>query len=225
MYRNLISALTLSAVLCSFAACGTAPQTGAPSETAVTADTTETPDTTETEAVTAAETESETMTEAADTTEIPAASETAAPAEEMTAPPYPGADDAEQAPANTGSAEIAEDVYAGTYIEEIAGRGVITVTRGEDITYHVSIRWSGSAYDYSVWEFSGEFNGRGVLHYTDCVKTHYEYTSEDAETPETETVYTDGTGYLKMSEEGTKTGVIWSDDKEDAAADCFFVKG
>ena len=50
-------------------------------------------------------------------------------------------------------------------------------------------------------------------------------TEAEAETPETETVYTDGTGYLKMSEEGTKTGVIWSDDKENAAADCFFVKG
>ena len=118
--------------------------------------------------------------------------------------------------------ETPEDVFAGTYAEQYAHRGVITVMNNGDNTYMVHIHWSGSAWESAEWDFSGEFNGRQVLYYTDCVKTHVSYTEEGDREEEIE--YTNGTGHLQIAEEGTKTGLVWVDDVENAAEDAFFIK-
>jgi len=118
--------------------------------------------------------------------------------------------------------ETPEDVFAGTYSEQYAHRGVITVTNNGNNTYMVHIHWAGSALESAEWEFSGEFNGRQVLYYTDCVKTHVIYNEEGNRTEEIE--YTNGTGHLQIAEEGTKTGLVWVDDMENAAEDAFFIK-
>ena len=112
------------------------------------------------------------------------------------------------------------DVFAGEYLEEQAGRCQITITKN-DTGYDVHIRWAGSAYDHAEWDFSGEFDGKGVLYYSDCIKKTTAYAPDKS----TETInYTDGTGYLRVSEEGTKTGLIWVDDIEHAADDFFFIE-
>ena len=115
-----------------------------------------------------------------------------------------------------------EDVFSGTYSEEHAGRGIIEVTKGSANTYNIHIHWAGSALEEAQWDMSGEFNGRQVLDYSDCVKTHVIYNEDGTSTSEVE--YTDGTGYLQISEEGEKTGLVWNDDIENAGADAFFVK-
>lgn len=118
--------------------------------------------------------------------------------------------------------ETPEDVFAGTYSEQYAHRGVITVTNNGDNTYMVHIHWAGSALESAEWDFTGEFNGRQVLYYTDCMKTHIIYNQDGERTEEIE--YTNGTGHLQIAEEGTKTGLVWVDDVENAAEDAFFIK-
>ena len=119
--------------------------------------------------------------------------------------------------------EADEDVYAGTYVEEAAGRGVIEITKGEGFTYNVHITWPDGAAEVGEWDLSGEFSGRAVLRYDNCKKTVITY-SEDG-SASSEIAYTDGTGYLQMRErDGDSTGLFWSDDVENVAADAFFVK-
>ncbi|GEM_PF-3164595 len=118
--------------------------------------------------------------------------------------------------------EIPENPFVGSYSEEIADREIMDITFGEDQIYHVSVHWAGSAFDFVEWEFSGEFNGRQTLYYTDCVKKYVSYTQDGLREEKIE--YTDGTGFLKIAEEGTKTGIVWSDDQENIGEDSFFIK-
>ena len=122
--------------------------------------------------------------------------------------------DTESDDSNTTS----EDPFAGLYYEEIAGRGEIEVTNNGDNTYNVYIRWAGSAFEYGTWEFSGEFDGRQVLNYTNCVNKHIICDENGNETVETE--YTDGTGYIKITDEG----LFWQDDQDGAGDDTKFIK-
>lgn len=116
---------------------------------------------------------------------------------------------------------INDDPYVGSYYEEHAHRGKISVDHNED-SYVVTIHWAGSADTASEWKFTGEFNGRQVLYYDDCVRTNLTYSEDGSCT--SEQVYTNGTGYIRIAEEGTKTGLTWSDDMENAGADAFFIK-
>ena len=111
-----------------------------------------------------------------------------------------------------------EDLFAGTYVEPNAGRGVITITKGEGYTYNVFVTWSASAAIHSEWTFSGEFDGRQVLNYNDCTMTTYEYDEDGNENVITD--YTDGTGYIHISE----GGIDWQDDQDNVAEDTVFTK-
>ena len=122
---------------------------------------------------------------------------------------------------NTGTIVTNGDPFVGIYTEEYAHRGVIAVNSNGD-SYVVSIHWSSSAATSSEWTFTGSFNGRQVLYYDDCVKTNLTYSEDGSCT--SEQVYTNGTGYIRIAEEGTKTGLTWSDDMENAGADAFFLK-
>lgn len=119
--------------------------------------------------------------------------------------------------------ETNEDVYAGTYAEEVAGRGVIKVTKGEGYTYNVHISWPNGSAEVGEWDLSGEFNGRALMQYDNCQKTVITYNADGSESYEI--AYTNGTGYLQMREKDADTiGIIWNDDMENVADDAFFVK-
>ena len=107
--------------------------------------------------------------------------------------------------------------YVGTYAETIAGRGTITVTKGEGNVHNVTVDWSGSAWDRSQWTFSGEFDGRGVLEYANCTKTTT--TFDDAGNGTTIENYNGGSGYIQMADEND---MYWVDNVEGAGADCTF---
>ena len=125
---------------------------------------------------------------------------------------------------DTASVDSGEnsDPFAGIYVEDVAYRGSIEVNSNGNGGYNVLVHWPVSANEYVDWTFSGEFNGRQVLDYSDCTKTVYTYHEDGTLTTDTE--YTNGTGYIRISEEGTKTGLVWSDDKENAGGEAFFAK-
>ena len=128
-----------------------------------------------------------------------------------------------QTPAAVVSADVSPvwvegDVYAGSYYEETAGRGMMDITRNSDGTYSVEVNWSSSASEKNIWNFSGEFDGRGVLRYTNCRKTtvafdangNYSCDSYGLMTPYT--VYSAGSGYIEFKDEGI---LEWHDDMGD----------
>jgi len=113
-----------------------------------------------------------------------------------------------------------EDVYAGTYYEETAGRGemVIEQSFGGD-AYMVTITWASSADESTQWTFSGEFDGRGKMKYTNCVRTDTYYNYMTGETEE-EVVWTDGKGKLQMTDEGAE----WSDKHKENGKTVTFLR-
>ena len=153
------------------------------------------------------ETEESTTEAAAEETTEAAAEETTEAAAEETNAPLVG-------------------IFEGTYVEQNAGRGVITITNNMNDTYSVEIKWSESAFATNAWAFSGEFNGRQVLEYSNCVKTHTEFGEDGNPTTDADgnqtpiIVYEGGTGYLQLKDEG----LYWVDNKEHIADEALFVK-
>lgn len=128
-----------------------------------------------------------------------------------------------QPAAETTDAPAAEDLFSGNYRGDIHTRATLKLSRNDDGSYNALIRWSGSAFEWVEWEFSGEFNGRQVLHFNNC--TMKSCTGHEDGSMETETVYTNGTGYISISEESAeRVGFIWKDDIQDAGKGVFFVK-
>ena len=136
---------------------------------------------------------------------------------------------ADEAPANTQAPAavvpadvypvwVEGDVYAGSYYEETAGRGMMDITRNSDGTYSVEVNWASSASEKNIWNFSGEFDGRGVLRYTNCRKTNATYDANGVMTPCT--IYTMGSGYIEFKDEGV---LEWHDDMGDILPGTRFV--
>jgi hypothetical protein len=118
------------------------------------------------------------------------------------------------------------DVYAGSYYEETAGRGMMDITRNSDGTYSVEVNWASNASEKNIWNFTGEFNGRGLMNYYNCRKTtvafdengNYTYDSYGLMTPYT--TYTMGSGYIEFKDEGV---LEWHDDMGDILPGTRFV--
>ena len=107
--------------------------------------------------------------------------------------------------------------YSGEYVETIAGRATVTVTKKAS-GYDVWVRWPNSAAEVYNWNFTGTFNSNGVMNYTKCVKTIITFDENDNDSLKTS--YTNGTGSLTI-----KNGTItWKDNKENAGEDVKFVK-
>ncbi len=108
-------------------------------------------------------------------------------------------------------------LYNGSYVESVAKKGTMTISGGPDI-FNVSVRWPNSASEYSTWTFSGSFDGRAVMHYSNCtMKT----VTVDEKGNETSLMnYNNGTGYLQM----TDSGLTWADDGRSASGAASFVK-
>lgn len=154
--------------------------------------------------------------------------QTAAPAQTVQAP-------AAQAPVVEAPATVIPqdvypvwvegDVYAGTYYEETTGRGIMEVTRYSDNTYSVEVTWPSAANETNYWNFTGTFDGRGNLNYTNCRKTteavnsdgSYTYDSCGLMTPYT--VYSAGSGSIKFDD----YGITWTDNMGDILPGTRFV--
>ena len=118
------------------------------------------------------------------------------------------------------------DMFAGSYAEEIAGRGSMEITRNNDGTYSVQVDWSSSAFEKNSWNFSGEFDGRGTMNYTNCRKTtvafdeNGDYACDSCGIMTPYTTYTMGSGRIKFLDEGV---LEWHDDMGDILPGTTFV--
>ena len=80
---------------------------------------------------------------------------------------------------------------------------------GDSSRYNVKVTWPMDSQNIYVWEFSGTFNGNGVLYYDDCVRTLYTYDEQDNESSEDRFA---GTGDLDFST--SRDGMYWSLDDD-----------
>ena len=111
--------------------------------------------------------------------------------------------------------EVAEEAWEGTFVETLAGRGVITVTASGD-GYEVNVSWSNSAFEHTEWHFTGKSDGAGVLEYSDCTRTDVAFDENEEETDTV--VYENGTGRLKLDGDT----IQWEDDVDNVAAEAEF---
>lgn len=102
------------------------------------------------------------------------------------------------------------DVYAGTYSENRVGIGYMEISNIGNNYYAVHIGWDCDSDEYNTWDFVGEFNGRGAMNYTGCIKNNHVYNNKGGEN--ITTVYTNGTGWLEFKDEGV---VTWTDNMGD----------
>lgn len=209
MKKRTVMLLALAMVLCG---CGTANNA---------ADSTQTAAPTTAASTTEASTENDEKT--ATITTIVAEEETAASDEEATADAETAADEEESTTeaADGGASLIPGDLFAGYYKDENSS-ATMSIDNINDETYKVSITAKKTDLEAETWYFEGSFNGRQVLSYENCVKSTLSI--KDDGSLNTVQEYTDGTGYLQISEEGTKTGIVWNDYKENSGSGAFFVK-
>lgn len=124
---------------------------------------------------------------------------------------------------NTGTWQAPD--FTGSYHEEHAGRGMMTISGYGDGSYCVSISWASNAAEKSTWTFTGSFDNSGILYYYDCNMTNeafdengnYVCDSNGNQTPYT--VYSTGTGTLEFD----GFGFIWNDNMGDVAQGTRFV--
>ncbi len=109
----------------------------------------------------------------------------------------------------------ADDTFSGMYVESVAQRGCIYISKAGDGTYEVEITWPDSAYKSNYWAMHGTFDANGVLTYDDCVKTVTVFDEDGNETEENgkQSPYIDyenGKGTITC-----KNGVVsWVDEEE-----------
>ncbi len=107
----------------------------------------------------------------------------------------------------------------GQWAEQIAGRGVITITASADGKYTVLVEWSSSAFEHDVWEMTATADADGALRYENGTRKTVTYTSETEYTEELH--YENGTGVLSRNAEGQ---LVWQDDVDHAADDTVFIR-
>ena len=115
------------------------------------------------------------------------------------------------------------DLFAGQFIDENNSNFTMTLDNiGNGYKVNITRKVSDTQIDH--WYITGEFNGRAVLHYANCSK-YIVTLDENGMTSSTETVYTNGTGYIAISERGADdTGYVWYVDVDNAGSGAFFKK-
>lgn len=203
MKRKMVIAMALTMMLCG---CGKADSNSAKEST-----------TEKTTATTASQEE----TTASETTT--GAEETTAESETTEASTADGEDSTASEDENaTATASLNNDLFEGLYYNKTDRNDTLSIDCTNDELYTVHISRKKTDKEVIEWYFTGEFNGRQVLNYENCVKSTMTVGEDGSVMSGTE--YTDGTGYIQISEEGTETGLVWHDDKENAGAKNFFIK-
>ena len=111
----------------------------------------------------------------------------------------------------------------GEWEDSYSQRAGMTIEAGDqdenEALYHVRIHWGSSAFETSVWTFSGLYDlTTDTIAYQDCTYA-IEHVSESGETSE-KVIYQNGTGNIHL-EDGH---FIWTDDMENAGEYCVFEK-
>lgn len=119
-----------------------------------------------------------------------------------------------------GTMSYTPDDMLGRWAEKIAGRGVITISSGENEgEYSVSIHWGSSAFESANWEMTANATGNGAeLRYENAKCYIRTYTSETEFTDAVE--YENGTGSFTLN---SANEIMWDDETAHAGDNCVFV--
>ncbi|MBQ7708164.1 MAG: hypothetical protein IJT72_10360 [Lachnospiraceae bacterium] len=118
-----------------------------------------------------------------------------------------------------------KDYYSGAYVESVAQRGFIYISKESDGNYLVEVTWPDSAYKSNYWAMHGKFDSNGVLKYDDCVKTVTVFDEDGNETEENgvQSPYIDyegGKGTITV-----KNGTLnWVDEEEHIGDGADFIR-
>lgn len=215
MKKRLVFALIMTMTLCS---CGKEESHQRPDHSSKTSTTTAA----SAETTTAAQEEAAETT-AAETTAATASSDSDTTTTTTDAAPAETTDAAYESAGSHVNLDT-EDLFAGQFFDENNSNfSMVLDNIGNGYKVNISRKVSDTQIDN--WYITGQFDGRAVLHYDNCSK--YIITlDENGQTSSTETVYTNGTGYIAISERGgpEDTGYVWKDDVDNAGSSAFFKK-
>lgn len=106
----------------------------------------------------------------------------------------------------------------GVYTEEIAHRGVLTLTAEDDETAVISVVWPGSAAVKGQWDMSGRYDAeKQAVVYSDAVYVEKTFDENGGETDKV--VYTRGSGFFTLD----KGKLIWTNEKQPEMGTSTFV--
>lgn len=131
-------------------------------------------------------------------------------------------EDSTDSDSESTTASLNNDLFEGLYYDKTDSNDSMSIDCKNDTLYNVHISRKKSDNETVEWYFTGEFNGRQVLNYENCVKSTMTVGEDGSVMSGTE--YTDGTGYIQISETGEETGFVWHDEKENAGEKDFFIK-
>ncbi len=110
--------------------------------------------------------------------------------------------------------------FEGIWGDNIAGRAMISVSRIDEDSFSVWIRWGSSAFESANWRMTAELSDDGkTLAYTDAVKTIITFREDNSMTTVTE--YENGTGSFSFNTDGE---LLWQDGVENAADELAFIR-
>ena len=115
------------------------------------------------------------------------------------------------------------EVYEGTYVEETAGRGVITLTVDASKRCWFHVRWPSSASEVAEWDFNCYYDDNGGFPYENGVKTVTTYDEDGNETVTEENTKCAGCIIVDQAQDGTYA-FRWNEENEKIADGCVFVK-
>lgn len=110
------------------------------------------------------------------------------------------------------------DAFNGDWHEEIAGRGMMSVTAADGYA-EFTVDWANSAAETISWKFAGSVDENCVINYTDGVKISTVY---DEYGNGTETVLSkENSGTVSINEDGN---ILWIDNESENEEGSVFVK-
>ena len=111
------------------------------------------------------------------------------------------------------------DSLLGNWAEKIAGRGVIQIAKSKEKgKYDVSIHWSSSAYEMSVWTMTAEPAGSNAIRYKNGRHSILLFDEKGKETEKVQ--YTNGTGRFLLN---SANELMWQDNIDHAGDNAVFV--
>lgn len=108
--------------------------------------------------------------------------------------------------------------FSGTWAEEVAKKGTITISQTASGVYAITAEWPESAAARDFWTMEATDNGNGTLTYSNAVLEVRTYSEDGSYT--TETRYTDGSGFFQLD---SNAKLVWTDMKGDISTEYRFI--
>ena len=110
------------------------------------------------------------------------------------------------------------DSLLGNWVEKIAGRGTIAISKNAEGQYEVQVNWASSPSEMNIWTMTAHPAASNMLRYENC---RYIILTLSEDGPETEKLqYENGTGLLTLL---STNELQWQDNTGHAADDALFV--